>query len=217
VLRRDRELRHIGAFSIWEQTATWIARFHRVWSTTTDRAALESLARRSKLLEYDEAFYWRWVERALQFSARRPGTTRVLERIARGYGAIVGRLANLPRTVIHGELYPCNVLVRMTRDQVRICPIDWEMAALGPGLMDLASLTTGWDQRAQHSLMRAYASASQTIASASVTREFRVDLDCCRLHLALRMLGWSNTWAPPPQHAHNWLSEAARLADALQI
>jgi thiamine kinase-like enzyme len=26
----------------------------------------------------------------------------------------------------------------------RVCPVDWEMAAVGPGLIDLAALTAGW-------------------------------------------------------------------------
>jgi hypothetical protein len=208
------ELRHVGAFSIWEQTAAWIARFHRVWPAQGE--ALASLAYRSRLLVYDEQFYGVWMERALQFAAKRPATRRVLERIAAGYGAIVDRLSRLPRTVIHGELYPCNVLIHTTRDRVRICPIDWEMAAYGPGLMDLASLTTGWDPRAQHALLRAYRAALAP-EDARPPRELRIDLDCCRLHLALRMLGWSKTWAPPPQHAHNWLAEATRLAETLQL
>jgi aminoglycoside phosphotransferase (APT) family kinase protein len=211
------ELRHVGALAIWEQTAAWIAQFHRVW-LATDRAAataLAALARRSRLLVYDEAFYWQWVERAVQFSARGSDTSRIVERIARGYAPIVDRLTRMPRTVIHGELYPCNVLVQTTRDQVRICPIDWEMAALGPALMDLASLTTGWDQQAQQALLRAY--GREATESPAPPDQQRYDLDCCRMHLALRMLGWSHAWAPPPQHAHDWLAEASRLAEALQI
>jgi hypothetical protein len=26
------------------------------------------------------------------------------------------------------------------------------------------------------------------------------------------MLGWSSDWTPPPQHARDWLAEAAALA-----
>jgi hypothetical protein len=42
------------------------------------------------------------------------------------------------------------------------------------------------------------------------------DLDCCRLHLAVRMLGWSDDWEPPRDHAHNWLGEAQRISRRLQ-
>jgi aminoglycoside phosphotransferase (APT) family kinase protein len=173
---------------------------------------------------YDEAFYWRWLERARDFASRSRrakggvAARRVLDRIARGYAPVVARLAAMPRTVIHGEFYPCNILIRGTGPRARVCPVDWELAALGPGLIDLAALMTGWDDRAQRALTRAYRAAARQ----DVERPRRIpadsqrDLDCCRLHLAVRMLGWSETWTPPPQHARDWLAEAASLAARIQ-
>lgn len=209
------ELRHVGAFSIWERTARWIAEFHRAFPPT----GIAQLARSCRLLVYDEAFYWLWLERAQRFAARRPVVRRVVDRIARRYAPLVRRLASMPRTLIHGEFYPCNVVIRRTGHQVRVCPVDWEMAALGPGLMDLASLTTGWGQRERRALMRAYRAAvsDSSTRPAHIPNDFLVDLDCCRLHLAVRMLGWSDTWVPPPQHARNWLAEAVRIADRALI
>jgi aminoglycoside phosphotransferase (APT) family kinase protein len=209
------ELRHVGAFSMWKRTAEWIARFH----ASVPAADVGRLARRAKLLEYDEAFYWRWLERARDFAARsrKPGAAearRVLDGIARGYAPVVARLAAMPRTVIHGEFYPCNILIRGRGPHARVCPVDWELAAVGPGLIDLAALMTGWDERSQRALARAY----RTMAGAAAPRDgerhpadFQIDLDCCRLHLAVRMLGWSETWTPPAQHARDWLAEAAAL------
>lgn len=43
------------------------------------------------------------------------------------------------------------------------------------------------------------------------------DLDRCRLHLALRSLGWSPAWSPPPEHARDWLAEALELAERLDL
>jgi Phosphotransferase enzyme family len=205
------ELRHVGAFSMWKRTAQWIARFH----ASVPPANLDRLARRAKLIVYDEAFYWQWLERAREFArrSRRPAAgeaRRILDRIARGYAPVVGRLAAMPRTVIHGEFYPCNILIRGRGPHARVCPVDWELAAVGPGPIDLAALMTGWDQRAQRALMRAY-------RPGRISTEFQADLDCCRLHLAVRMLGWSDTWTPPPQHARDWLAEAAALAARLDV
>jgi hypothetical protein len=206
------ELRLVGSFSMWQRTARWIAQFHRSFPPT----GIAQLARRSRLLMYDEAFYWLWLERAQQFAARRPAVRRLVDRIARRYAPVVTRLARMPCTVIHGEFYPSNVLICRTGDQPRVCPIDWEMAALGPGLMDLASLATGWSQREQRALIRAYrAGTSDDTRSARIPHDFWVEFDCCRLHLAVRMLGWSEAWAPPPEHARNWLAEAVCLADRL--
>jgi aminoglycoside phosphotransferase (APT) family kinase protein len=208
------ELRHVGAFSIWEQTARWIAQFHRSFSPVD----VSRLVERSRVLVYDADFYGRWLDRARQFAARRPAVRRRIDRIGWGYARATSRLADMPRTLIHGEFYPCNVLIRRTGHRVRVCPVDWEMAALGPGLMDLACLTTGWAQREQRALIRAYRAAGPdwTTRSGTIPDDFWLDFHSCRLHLAVRMLGWSDTWAPPPHHAHDWLAEAEWLADKLR-
>jgi hypothetical protein len=224
------ELRHVGAFSMWKRTAEWIARFH----ASTPAADVDPLARRAKLLVYDEAFYWQWLERARDFASRSRGPNaatadearRVLDRIARGYARVVARLAAMPRTVIHGEFYPCNILIRGRGPRARVCPVDWELAAVGPGTIDLAALMTGWDERAQRALTRAYRAATirggptndtreEAARAGRIPAEFQTDLDCCRLHLAVRMLGWSEHWTPPPQHARDWLAEADALATRL--
>lgn len=208
------ELRHVGALSTWEEAARWAARFHRSFAP----GAIARLLPTSRLLVYDEAYYRRWLDRARQFAGSRRGTRRIVERILSRYDSIVERLVAMPRTLIHGEFYPCNIVVRSAGHQVRICPVDWEMAAFAPALMDLASLATGWNARAQHALARAYLAAASDGAhtATAVPDEFWNDLDRCRLHLAVRMLGWSKAWQPPPQHAFNWLDEAARVAGRLR-
>src|SRR5262249_31411280 len=208
------ELRHVGTLSIWKRAARWIAQFHRSFSP----ADLARLVERSSVLVYDAAFYWRWLERARQFAARRPTVRRRIDRIARGYAPVVSRLDSMPRTLIHGECYPCNVLIGRAGHRVRVCPVDWEMAALGPGLMDLAWLTTGWARPEQRALIQAYraAAADGTPRSATIPHDFWLDFHCCRLHLAVRMLGWSDGWAPPSHHARDWLGEAEWLADRIR-
>src|SRR5688572_11692684 len=208
------QLTDVSAFSTWERTARWIGEFHRSFSPY----AIARLAKSSRLLVYDEAFYWRWITRAQQF-AHSSKASQVLNRIARAYPPVVDRLLRLPRTVLHGDFYPCNVVIGTRGDQVRICPVDWELAAIGPGLIDLASLITGWTARQQRALLSAYRAAADDgePKSAAASKDWTVDLDCCRLHLAIRMLGWSATWTPPPQHARKWLDEAEKLADRLLL
>lgn len=70
---------------------------------------------------------------------RLPG---VSSRLAGMGSTVVDVLANAPRTLIHGELYPANVLINEEGPVV----IDWETAGVGPGVLDLAVLTQGsWD------------------------------------------------------------------------
>jgi aminoglycoside phosphotransferase (APT) family kinase protein len=207
------ELRHVGAFSAWTDTARWIAAFHRSFPP----AHLQGLRDTSTLPVYDEAFYRCWLGRARRFLAGHPAASRTLARIARVYEPVVERLAHMPRTVIHGEFYACNALIQTTGGERRVRPVDWEMTALGPGLIDLASLVTGWQSGAQQALAQAYFEVAADGPLEEPLPENRlVDLDCCRLYLALRMLGWSDDWQPPPQHSLDWLTEAADIADRLE-
>ena len=66
--------------------------------------------------------------------AQQPGRARrTIEWLAERYEPVVERLAALPVTFIHGEFYASNVLVA-SGQRDRVCPIDWELAAIGPGL-----------------------------------------------------------------------------------
>src|SRR5207247_11017471 len=119
----------------------------------------------------------------------------------------------------HVEFYSSNILVQKARDTIRVWPVDWEMAATGPGLIDLAALTAGnWTDKEKTDLALTYHEALQANGGgAPGPEEFLVALDCCRLHLAVRWLGWSPQWSPPPEHAQNWLQEALRLAEKLNL
>jgi len=202
------ELRHVGAFQAWEAAAAWIGCFHHAFLPTA-----EGLADSAKLLVYDEHFYWRWMERALRFARPDREASAALMHVARHYGPVVDRLMHLPRTVIHGEFYPSNILIASGMDRRRVCPVDWEMTALAPGLMDLASLSAGWGTKARRALAAAYSRSTPDgrRMTPDDTRDFFVNLACCRLHLAIKMLGWSGDWAPPPQHACDWLAEAVTI------
>jgi thiamine kinase-like enzyme len=130
------------------------------------------------------------------------------------YERIIDRLIALPTTFIHGELYASNILVQEA-DPVRVCPVDWEMAAIGPGLIDLAALTAGqWSEEERRDLSLAYSSAQVPGTGAQPVQETLFDdLNCCRLHLAVQWLGWSADWTPPPSQTQDWLGEAMWVAE----
>jgi len=212
------ELYQVGDFAVWEQVARWLARAHD----------LRLSARRTPyLLRYDADFYRLWMLRARAFAETNPssgpGAANDLQRISAGYERIVQQLVALPHTFIHGEFYASNILVVRSpvagEPVVRVCPVDWEMAAVGPGLADLAALTSGkWKDEERTLLAEAYfAELPASERWPSAWPEFQTALDCCRLHLALQWLGWSPYWEPPVEHAHNWLDEARQLADRLGI
>jgi len=209
-----RELYQIGKLKIWQQAAEWLATLHTRLSNQA-----EHLSREARLVVYDGHFYGLWPQRALAFAPGTGEARRGLERLAEQYDRVVERLLALPRTVIHGEFYAANVLVVETGTGLRVCPVDWEMAAYGPGLIDLAALAAGkWSEDQKHALARAYHAALETGgARPPAWQDFLEALAYCRLHLALQWLGWAPDWSPPPEQAQDWLGEALHLAEQLGL
>ena len=101
----------------------------------------------------------------------------------------------------------------------RICPLDWETAAVGPGPIDVAALAAGaWSEEQKLQLLRHYhAALTARSVRTRLPTDARFAFDLSRLHLAVRMLGWADArdWVPPEQHAFDWLAEGTRLARKL--
>jgi Phosphotransferase enzyme family len=204
------ELWQVGELSVWEKVAAWLGRFHAAFAARVDELRLAN----PHLLEHSDAWFRAWWDRARTTlgdseDPRAPELVRVLAR----YHVVAKRLAALPHTLVHGELYPSNVVVVQSDSALRVYPVDWEMAAIGTGLMDLAALVGGWDVAQRQRLVAAYCTGAGSAAPAGLG----ADLDRCRLHLALQWLGWSADWRPPPEHAHDWLGEAMTLARELGL
>jgi aminoglycoside phosphotransferase len=180
------ELAQIGELEAWRRAARWLARLHDTFAGTPPSSRI--------LLDHDASYYRLWPQRA---AARAPEVSWIAAR----YEPVVERLVALPRTLIHGEFYASNVLVAGER----VAPVDWEMAAVGAGLVDLAALVTGWTGEERAAILAAYPGVDDLALAA------------CRLHLALQWLGWSNDWTPPPAQAYDWLGEVRETAERLGL
>jgi Ser/Thr protein kinase RdoA (MazF antagonist) len=220
-----RELYQVGERALWESAANWLGRFH-----VACEGAVESDADAARLLVHDAGFYRLWIERAREFAREPgapPGRAEALDWLAERHGPVVEALLAEPRTVLHGEFYASNVLVAddLPERRVppvdkpspsgvapipRVAPVDWEVAAVGPGISDLAALVSGgWSERDRGAIAAAYASA----AGATIER-----LDYARLQLAIQWLGWAPpSWRPPEEQQHDWLGEAVALAEGLDL
>ena len=141
----------MGDDSAWLEAARWLARLHSRFAGES-----ETLNRSAPLLRYDAAFYRLWLERVETFQSVGLGRA-VWESLVDTYDRAIERLIRLPSTLIHGEFYASNILVEETREGCRIRPVDWEMAAVGPGLIDLAALSSGaWTERERTEMAAAY-------------------------------------------------------------
>ena len=213
------ELYQAGELTTWEQVSRWLALLH---SRFTGRTG--PLARAVPLLGYDGGLYMMWMRRAQEFSdAVEPSQPKAarhgIKWLAKRYDRVVERLSALPVTFIHGEFYPSNVLVNNTSCKLRVCPVDWELAGVGPGLIDLAALVSGgWSAEEKEALAKAYHAELTLRDERSMDLEdFLIALDYCRLHLAVQWLGWASEWSPPPEHEQDWLGEALSLAEKLEL
>ena len=207
----------VGEFDVYEETARWLARMHAALAPAV-------AAPPASLLRYGPELFRTWAGRARGFAERRSTPWDDERRAAvidltAGYEPVVELLAGLPATVIHGEFYPSNVIVQRREAGVRIAPIDWEIAAVGPGMLDLAALTIGkWTPAQRAALAGAYrCAAEEGPRGDTLPAGFEDALEACRLHLAVQWLGWDPDWRPPADHRHDWLGEALTSARRLGL
>ena len=209
-----------GDDALWQHVAGWLRRMH---TTLLFDAQSRLPAEASPFRVYNADYYWQWMRRAQAFlyrTAERSGHGAVekIDWLADRFQIVVDRLIRLPVTLIHGEFYPSNVLVKRDANGTRVCPVDWETAAIGPGLIDLSALTSGsWTEAQRLAMAMAYFDGLGTDSDEAARTEFLVDLDFCNLFMAIQWLGWSPDWEPPPEHAQNWLTEADALAKKLHL
>jgi hypothetical protein len=75
-----------------------------------------------------------------------------------------------------------------------------------------------WTDGERQSMLRAYFDESTSLGRSKADLDrFTSGVDLCRLHLAITMLGWSDTWRPDAEHSHDWLADAFKLSDDLGL
>ena len=208
-------------FATWTGVAGWLAEMHAELAKVHRDAAEE---RAVHLMQYDQKFYWRWMRRARDFvtagdTTKERHAAKSIQWLASRFESAVERLSALPLTVIHGEFFASNVLLNADPDYFRVSPVDWELAAVAPGQIDVAALSAGnWTLAQKEAMALAYFEAMPESGLLQPDRAtFLMDMECCRLHYAVQWLGWSPGWKPPEEHAHDWLKEAVRCAEILGL
>ena len=205
-----RELYQVGERELWEAAAAWLGSMHRQLAGQLDRSG------DLRLLDYDAAHYRRWIERAHGFAGapeQPPARRRSIEWLVPRYQAASEELLALPRTIVHGEFYASNVLVAGDLASPRVAPVDWELAASAPGVVDLAALVSGgWSEEDRSAIAAAYRTTAGPFSPSP--RE----LALARLFVAVQWLGWAEpSWSPPPGQRQDWLGEALSLAEELEL
>jgi hypothetical protein len=212
------ELGQVGDRRVWREVAAWLGRLH-----ARHEARVQVLRAGTPVEWCDPSLHLGWAERAQRFLAGSPaernGLPAALAPLWPRYGSVAERLAALPKTMVHGDFNASNIIVVRDRGVIEIRAIDWEMAGVGPGLIDLAALVSGgWTDLERALMVSAYREALGSSELGALSEdEFAGAFDWCRLALAVQWLGWSPDWVPPPRHAHGWGLEALQLARRLRL
>ncbi len=162
--------------------AGWLGQFHAAQQILLVRGDYPFLRR------YDARYYAGWMERTCQFAKPMLRDIPWLARLHKSGGGTFGPLLQTPATVIHGEFYINNILVRGKQ----VFPVDWESAAIGAGEIDLAALIEGpWRETVVRRCQREYQRARWPEGAPA---EFTRTLDAARLYLHFRWLGERPDW-----------------------
>jgi hypothetical protein len=117
----------------------------------------------------------------------RPSASQ-LARIVDSYDQIIEVLDDQPRTLVHGAYIPWHILLDFNQEPTRVCAIDWELAAFGPVLYDLAYFTDGMNFKSRNRVFNAYRRAARQYKVPLTDRkEMQFIVDCIRLH---RIFDW---------------------------
>jgi aminoglycoside phosphotransferase (APT) family kinase protein len=205
------QLRHVGDFAAWEAAARWIGELHGAFGTPSGVAA--AIAARLPTWKPEQL---RWtLERARAHTRRgdSPATTAAFEAVAARHEGVVDRLIAQAPSLIHGQLYPANIVFHEPTG--RVCVLDWETAAIGPPAIDVAALTEGsWSDTERSSLVDVYLATRDGVLTENSRREFALDVTCARVQLALDFTTLPREVIPVDMAA-DWLRQAAELAEML--
>ena len=168
---------------LWPLAAGWLGRMQGYF------AHLGLDGRYDFLQRHDADFFRsrgrRAVNSAARFSAELAGRlTKVVDR----YERLIDVMASQPQTLVHGAYRPGNILMDTRRSPPRICPVDWELAAIGSPLYDLAFFSDGFEPPVLDRIWRAYRDeATKAGLLLPEPDEMRHVVDCFRL---FRVMAW---------------------------
>jgi thiamine kinase-like enzyme len=198
-----------GEWGDWLAAVRWLARLH---GTYLGRE--EELRALGCLGEHGPEYYWSVAFAArkhLEQSNPRPVLARFDERMEH-FPALVAHMVRRPRALVHGDIFPENIHLQ---PGPRVRPIDWESAAVGAPLWDLARLLDGWGSD-KPALLKAYLAelARQTGARARWAA-LRQTWRCCAILNVLWHLAWDAGPCADPEFVDSCLREIETVSARL--
>lgn len=211
IRRHDLYLEHIDGSDLryheveyWYLAGRRLGGLHRAFGQ-----AREELFASEYLLRFDAAYFHGWAQRALETVGRQSTDLgRRYERVVRAFDSAGEVLAGQPQTLVHNDLSGKNVIVDRSVRPARICFIDWEMAGIGCGLLDLVHLKYGFGPAEQARLCAAYYEAVFGTDLLPPEPELTAVLAACEIHETNVRLWCSPRWSLPEGRLEEWVGEA---------
>lgn len=155
---------------------SWLGRFHAETEARLARGG------ELPLNTYDADYYLGWVRRSREYMAEWHDAFPWFELLCERVPVLFEPLLSRAPSVVHGELYPHNMLVC---DRT-IYPVDWESGAIAAGEIDVAALTDGWSAEIAWRCEREYARARWP---EDAPDDFGEAITAARFYLLFRWLG----------------------------
>jgi aminoglycoside phosphotransferase (APT) family kinase protein len=163
------------------ESVRWLARFH------ADTEELFSKETVPFLKYYDVDYYREWTNRTLEFAASKGCRFSWLPSLCRRWEELMEALLLPPTSIIHGDFYGSNILMRGDVPFV----VDWESAGAAVGEIDLAFHTEGWPEEIVKLCEVEY---QKTRWPETPPSEFYRRLQVGRLYQQFRWLGDHSEW-----------------------
>jgi hypothetical protein len=195
------ELRH------WHTAARRLAQLHLAFALRGDQ-----LLGRDFLLRLDRDYLLAWAGRAVAaVSSLSAELASRLQRTVDDLGVAADLLAEQPPTLVHNDLAPKNVIADTSMSPDRTCIVDWEMAGVGCGLMDLAHLTYGLPPREAERMFDLYREELTGTGLMPSDDEGKRLLASCQLHGTLYRLAHADVWRLPLERVGEWIADSEEL------
>jgi hypothetical protein len=200
------------AFEDWVSPAGWLGRMYGYFVKHP-----ELWADCDVLVRHDAMFFQSTAEEALRsVSEFSPTLGRRLEPIVHRYDKAIAVMTSQPQTFVHGTYRPAQIITDKTRLPPRICPVDFEKAAVGASLYDLTFIVDGFDQPRLHRLFEAYRiEAARSGIRVPDNQQMQYVVDCFRLHRIMNWLAVSLARNYGAEVIHKLMGMAEEVAGAV--
>ncbi|GAC1388671.1 MAG: hypothetical protein NVSMB45_18530 [Ginsengibacter sp.] len=178
------------------KAAEWIGKFHHLGDGLVP----------DFIKIYDKEHYTSWVVRFKELTSNCKKDYPIIERIIKFFLNNLSSLLTDSQTIIHGEYYPKNILIK---DGV-IYPVDWESAAVGAGEIDLVCLTEGWENDDVEKAKEIYKTARWPAGGDMANIEFELRLLMADIYFMIR-------WWPDYLTSPSLLKDSNRYQELQEV